>query len=706
MRKFTISLFALFNFFLVDAQTDSSSAALKLSELSIETLMNIKVITSTGSEQKISEAPSTMNVITARQIEERGYEQLEDALRDIPGIDFIHPNGYAPTLIYFRGMYGAENLRALLMIDGIPENNIIGGNEMAGPGYSLHNVERIEVIWGPASALYGANAFGGVINIITKKGENINGLHYEKGFGSFNTSFDKVMFGIKKSKWDIAAAGTLYSSDGPVFKNRDPNYTSSYVDKAYSLNTTISYTTEKMKTTFGFRIYDTPMGWGTILNSPTALLGLPPQGNGNLGLIGLLAREIKGEKPGLEEPYLRTLYVQNDFIQNKKFSLLTRVVYRETGISDKSYAYITLDDKKLYRVPVTNHSNRIGGEAFANYLPNEKQQFSFGLQYYRENIERGNRAMNVDTNIDYLIDGRYLVTNLNATFKARMHDIRNSFGSYVQYILNTNLLGKTNFTVGTRYDYNNYYGSRVSPRIAIVNQPYNNLTLKLLYGKAYRAPTNTEIYQVPDSLRFSLKTEKITTYELNILYPFTSKIFTQLNFFRNELRDVILLGLLGDPTPDKNPGKINTNGLEAKIDIVVSSTISAFANFTYQEGTSQNTLTNVKRNTPGIAKVKGNTGVILHADNLLKVSLIGNWVGKRQVQLANPHGPVDGYFLVNCVISTEKLFDDKVSASINVRNLFNSTYTDPGIRFADGKLYSTILEQPERSVLFKVTVNL
>jgi outer membrane receptor for ferrienterochelin and colicins len=150
-----------------------------LLQLSLEQLMNVKVVTASGFPQTAAEAPSTITVITAEQIKERGYEQLEDALRDIPGIDMIHLNGYAPTLIYFRGMYGAENLRALLMIDGIVENNLVGTNDFAGPAYSLHNVDRIEIIWGPASALYGANAFGGVINIITKKGADINGFTAE-----------------------------------------------------------------------------------------------------------------------------------------------------------------------------------------------------------------------------------------------------------------------------------------------------------------------------------------------------------------------------------------------------------------------------------------------------------------------------------------------------------------------------------------------
>ena len=115
------------------AQTDSIPDVSNLLGLSLEELMKIKVVSATGYLQTTAEAPSTIEVITAQQIKERGYEQLEDALRDIPGIDMIHINGYAPTLIYFRGMYGAENLRALLMIDGIVENNILGSNDMAGP---------------------------------------------------------------------------------------------------------------------------------------------------------------------------------------------------------------------------------------------------------------------------------------------------------------------------------------------------------------------------------------------------------------------------------------------------------------------------------------------------------------------------------------------------------------------------------------------
>lgn len=702
-NRIRFTIFIVFLYFTSPAQ-DSLRPIETLLDLSLEELMDIKVTTATRTSQKIAEAPATMNVITAKQIKERGYQQLEDALRDIPGIDFIHINGYVPTLIYFRGMYGAENLRALLMIDGIAENNIIGSNDMAGPAYSLHNVDRIEVVWGPAAAIYGNNAFGGVINIITKKGADIQGLEYEKGFGSFNTRSDNIQFGINKSNWDVIVSGSLYSTDGPKFKNRDPNYSASYVDKAYSLNTTISYEYEKVKTSIGARIYNTPMGWGTFLNSPTVFLNLPPQGYQNSGVLGLIARNVRGEKSGLEEPYARTYFLMQEYNPNKKLNLTTRLLYRETGISENSYAYITLDGRKLYRVPTANYSNRAGGEALINYTPNNRFQFSAGLQYFRENIERGNRKINVDTSDIYLLDGRDTLLNLNSTFKERVYDIRYNIGSYAQFIWNTDFLRKTSFTIGSRYDYNNYYGSPVSPRLAIVNQPDAKTTIKLMYGTAYRAPTSTEIYQAPANVK--LKVEKAITFEANISYKFSSKFLLQLNGFHNKVRDAIVLTNLPNPNDEKNPGKIDVNGLETRIDLVLNKNFSGYANFTFTHAMARNLVTGFEREISGIAKVKGNAGVLIRKPALGSLNLSCNWVGRRNVPRTDPYGPVAGYFLTNLVLTSERIVDKRIYASVTIHNLFNVKYLDPGFRTADGFVYSTVLEQPGINCMIKFGVAL
>ena len=686
------------------AQSDSIPTVDSLLQLSLEQLMNIKVVTASGYSQTTAEAPSTITVITAQQIKDRGYEQLEDALRDIPGIDLIHINGYAPTLIYFRGMYGAENLRALLMIDGIVENNIVGTNDMAGPAYSLHNVQRIEIIWGPASALYGANAYGGVINIITKKGADINGFKAEQGYGSFNTRFEKLSMGLRKANLEFAVAGTLYNTDGPKFANRDPNYSNSYVNNAKSLNTTVSYYAKNTKTTFGFRYYDTPMGYGTFFNSPTVPLGLPSQGYDNKGLIGIVSSNFNGEKGGLASYYLKTWYLENEWKPSDKFNLLSRVVYRETGTDDDSYVYLSLDGKSFFRGIFTSYSNRIMAEMKANYSLHQNQNLSTGIQYYRDNVERGQRRETVDMTKKYIVNGRDTVYNLNATFLPRVYDIRDNVGAYLQYVLNTHFFGKTSFTFGSRYDYNSYFGGSLNPRAVVVNQPGQNLTFKLQFGTAFRAPTENEINQTVDT--FDLETEKIKTYEFNAIYSFSKRVRGQINFFRNELTDVIIISDLSGLNANKNPGSQTTNGIEASLDLILGKNITGFANFTFQNAKGEIATTHASGQLPDVPKFKGNAGLTFNVNDLFTINVIENWVGKRKVPKTDPYGPVPGYFLTNFVISTKELFNKGITASLNIRNLFDVKWLDPGFRTADGLLFSTVLEQPGINGLFKIGIKL
>jgi iron complex outermembrane receptor protein len=685
------------------AQADTIPEVNKLMGLSLEQLMNIKVVTASGFSQTAAQAPSTITVITSQQIKVRGYEQLEDALRDVPGIDMIHINGYAPTLIYFRGMFGAENLRALLMIDGIAENNIIGSNDMAGPAYSLHDVDHIEIIWGPVSAIYGANAFGGVINIITKKGQQINGFHAEQGFGSFNTLFEKVSLGVKQGNWEIAASGTLYNSAGPVFTNRDPDYSGSYIKNAYGLRGAISYYGGRTVTTLGYREYRTPMGWGTYSNSPTTYLGLPPQGNGNSGLVGILSSNIRGEQSGLDDAFLRTLYLQTAVKANDRLNLFGRMVYRETGTGEDSYVYVTTDGSHLIRAKIATWSNRISGEAAANYQIADNQKLSGGIQLYQDNVEKGSRASTFDPT-EYVVDGKDTVTNLRSTYLPRVYDIRNNFGSYLQYVLEAPFLNRTTVTAGLRYDYNSYFGSTVSPRVAIVDEASDKLTFKLQYGHAFRAPTNLEIYQT--GRNFKLTTEKIVSYEANMIYAFSGLVSAQLNAFHNDLSDVIILSNLSGLNPNKNPGVIHVTGFEAVFNIKPSTLFSAFANFTYQDAMSTNLTTDASGKTPGVATVKGNLGITGYATDVFSVTLSGNWVGQRISPKTDPYGPVAGYFLTNLVLSTGKIFDKRISASVAVHNLFNTRWLDPGFRTADGVLYSTVLEQPRRTGTFKISITL
>lgn len=688
------------------AQKDSVNKAQGWSDLSLEELMDLTVVTSSKSAIKISEAPSSMLVITAKQIKERGYEELDDMLRDISGIDLIHVSGTYPVVRSFRGMYGEGNQRLLLMIDGVVENNLIGSYEMGGPAYSLHNVEKIEILWGPGSALYGANAFGGVIHIFTKKGSNIKGFEFERGYGKYNTSFEKVMLGLKKGGFDVAVSGTLFRSDGPSFKNRTPSFSTAYVDNAWSLNGSIAYNYKNSKTIFSYRAYDTPQGIGTYFATPTQLLGYPSQGNGNIGNIGHIPSNVNGERSGLWEPFSRTTSLQNELVFQDKFTLSSRVTYRETGLSEKSYLYVIYSpNSPIYKFLSAHYSNRIEGEMFGVLSPNENNNITFGIQASQSNLEHGYRETNFDSQIDTINSLAFI--NLRETYQKRTYTIQNNIGTYAQYCLNTRFLKKTNFTMGMRFDNNSVYGNAINPRVGIITQPFDKLSFKLLFGTAYRAPTNFELYnktplRLPNE---GLKPEKVKTYEVNINYKPVKSFFVKINCFRNEMYDIIMDdSVSGGFIQTRNIGSATINGIEAKLDLFFYNKLSGFVNFTYQEGRQKHGV--LEHAIPNIANVKGNAGLNLKFNKLFTLSVIENWVGERTTVSTNPINKVGAYFVTNLVISTDKIFDGRISASINIRNLFNQTYFDPGIRFANGELFSTVLEQPGINALFKVGIHL
>jgi iron complex outermembrane receptor protein len=694
--------------YLMPAQTNSVYEMEQLNRLSLEELMNIEVITACGIKQKISEAPSTMRVITSQQIQERGYEQLDDVLRDISGVDLIRVYGRAPSFITFRGMYGDENRRILFMIDGIVENSVMGDFTMAGPAYSLHNVERIEILWGPGSALYGANAFSAVINMITKKGEEVKGAHFQKAFGSYNTSVENVMLGLKKSNIEIALSGSLYNTDGPYFSNRHAQYSNSFVKNAWSFNGTISYTMKKFKTTLGVRSYQSPGGWGEPLASPTLLLDLPAQGNQNTGKGGMLMSDFRGTTPSFAETFARTSFLQSEYTLNSKLTLFVRGQYRETSLTNRSYVHLNSPGTNFVSKSLAAYyANRAGTELSANYCPTERHLFSAGIQIYQDNLEKGFREVIPDAQFDTIEHIPF--TNMNATFKPRTYTIQNNIGAYLQYVLSTTLLNKTNFTFGGRYDHNSVYGKTINPRAGIINQPTDKFTFKLLYGTAYRAPTNFELYAAPTGVRIpnlDLKPEKIQTYEANIIYSPFKILSVQINLFQNQLKDVIIqdvpIGI--GVTQNQNSGTAFIKGLEAKLDIVPSKSYSSFLNFTYQKGVQNDGKK--ESSVPNIATIKGNVGLSFYIAEFLTINIVENWVGGRSVAPTNPLGKIEGYFNTNFTLSTSRLFNNRVSAGISIRNIFNQTYYDPGIRAADGNFYATVNNQPGINGLFKISVSL
>jgi outer membrane receptor protein involved in Fe transport len=424
-----------------------------------------------------------------------------------------------------------------------------------------------------------------------------------------------------------------------------------------------------------------------------------------VGVVGLLQRDFRGERSGREVSFLRTWFIQHEFRPNDKFNIIARAVYRETGMGEDSYLYVTADGRRMIRLMIASHSRRAFGEAMANYSPSSNHHFSAGLQVSEDNVEAGARGTTLDLNTIYLVDGRDTVLNLHSTFLPRKYDIRDNWGGYLQYVLNTNFFKKTNFTIAARYDNNSYFGDALSPRFAIVTQPSSKLTFKLQYGHAFRAPTNLEIHQPPPSGTFKLKKERNTAYEANAIYRQSKNFRFQLNLFKNELKDVIILSNLTGFTPNKNPGEINIWGLEGVGDFILTKNVSGFANWTFQDARGKNLVTGDEGKLPGVARFKANGGITLYVEDIFTFTFTGNYVGERRSPRTDPYGTVAGYFLGNCMLSAKDLLKKRITASLSIRNIFNSEWLDPGFRTADGFLYATVLEQPGINALFKIGIN-
>ncbi|TDE17510.1 TonB-dependent receptor plug domain-containing protein [Dyadobacter psychrotolerans] len=129
----------------------------------------IQITSVSKKAENLLQVPATVTVLTKDDITKRGYKDLTQMLSDLPGFDVIRGNGPGYVVVYQRGYRSTGNDRTILLVDGVEENDLSSDNIQFSRQYSLSDIERVEVIYGPASTMYGANAFVGVINLVTIK---------------------------------------------------------------------------------------------------------------------------------------------------------------------------------------------------------------------------------------------------------------------------------------------------------------------------------------------------------------------------------------------------------------------------------------------------------------------------------------------------------------------------------------------------------
>ncbi|MCK5506916.1 MAG: TonB-dependent receptor plug domain-containing protein, partial [Desulfobacterales bacterium] len=195
----------------------------KLFQVSLEDLMNIEVVSATRVKQNITEAPSIMTVITAQQIRERGYQSIAEAVRTVPGFSLWVDNFMSSISVRGSNSIQGWNQNLKIMIDGQPVSyrpaNWTPIDESLIP---IRCVKKIEVIKGPASAMYGANAYLGAINIISFDGNEFDSLEVTGIGGSLDTYGGSFVVGKKIDEIDFMTAFSAQRSNRSGLSYPDP----------------------------------------------------------------------------------------------------------------------------------------------------------------------------------------------------------------------------------------------------------------------------------------------------------------------------------------------------------------------------------------------------------------------------------------------------------------------------------------------------
>lgn len=601
-------------------------------DFSLEDLLGVTINTAARYEQTTREAPSSVTIITSEEIERYGYRTLEDAFRNTRGFyisndrnyDYVGARGFSRPTDY--------NNRILLLFNGMSINESIYGAATIGTDLliDMSTIERIEIVRGPGSALYGPYAMFAVVNIISKKGVDSSGLRVAAETGTYGTLGGQMRFGkLFDNGADLLLAARRWDRDGEdqFFAEYDDAETNNGIaqgldwDRSTSLNGRLTYGDFALQMYWVSREKGIPTApFETIFNDGrTKTLD-------ELTYVDLLYdRELSAGK---------SLRVRNSF---KRYN------YRG------SYAYEALFSEKNV----------------ANWLAHEIN--------YRWDLRANHRLV---AGVEYQNQLRtyYLAKDTDEVYFDR--DIpRDIFSIFTQdeYQIRSNL----SLTLGLRFDKYQDLEDVITPRGALVYHPLEKSTFKLLYGEAFRAPSFFEAsYEDIDYKNNPrLKPEKIRTTELVWEQRISDQVVGTASLYRYTIED--LIDQVEDPIDEliqhRNIDEVESTGLSFELNARLANSLHGQLSYAFQR--TENEATDAKlSNSPSHlvgAKLDRRFG------RWLTAALSARYETKR---ITVYETETDAYLLADLHLSTQPLSGalSNLRLALNVRNLLDSNYATPG----------------------------
>ncbi|MBE9510476.1 MAG: TonB-dependent receptor [Bacteroidetes bacterium] len=617
--------------------------------MSLEELMNREVVSASKVVQKIKNVPAAIRVITSDQIRERGYFTLEETLSDLPGAQFrnmVSINSY----VFLRGVPSQNNL-ILVLVDGIQINELNSGGFYGGGQYNLSNVERIEIVYGPASVLYGTNAVSGIINIITKDPEKNQGLNISTLYGSFNTINANLSYGYYDEEKDFGlnVSGMYKKSDKADLAGEkgDNNWTEDMenFENDYSFDTRITY----KDFTAGLVFQNKQASASTYNRS----VGTIFWDSGTLWNIRFI-----------------NSYLRHTYNKNKKCSLTSQVYYRNATVLDNSVLVVVDTAQVGYYRP----NSLIGFESIINYTPNKKFNLVGGVVFENEAL-----AENFSKTWSNSPDERP-----PSPSKPNMeHNNLQSIYLQAQYSLPESV----QLTAGVRFDNSSIYNQVLTTRTGLIYSK-GSFTTKLLYMEAFRAPKPWDYYWGTGNP--NLEPERMKSVEAILAYNISDKLRMETSIYKNSVRDK----LIKDSAMEKwvNYGELKTDGLEISLDYFARK-FNSYINYTYNNSYDDN-----GDMVPEIAKHSANVGFLYTFSNRMRINIGCNYLGSRKnpsIIPATGDNIVDQAFVLNSVLTYSN--SHNLNIQLIAKNLLDTKYYHTSNRSVSR------WRQPQRTILIHLS---
>jgi iron complex outermembrane receptor protein len=644
------------------AQEDAFGPTPTESDLVAENIVSV----ASGHSQSVQSAPGVTSIITARQIKNMGARNLYDVLRTIPGFFLGENTIQIEPIISVRGFKSSFNQNVLILLDGIPQTDHASGDRLAVLGnVPLDIIERIEIMRGPGSALYGADAYSAVINIITRQ-TPLDKTQITLEGGSQQTRDARLISGGRVGDFAIVGALQYQETDGNapfIAADLQTNLDALFGTRASlapgeanthlrllgaQLNATGEHATLMLRTSLG---RDIGMGIG-LANA------LDP-----FGQVDITTVEGKFEWRTHGQNWIAKVLINELFYE----ATLKNAHYFPPG------AFGVFPEGVITNSNTQQYNTRLQGTVDYTGIPSHRISVGMGA-------ETGKTQQKSESRNFSLIGGR--IFPIGAIQEIIDPDLL-TFGSkefshdfqfvYVQdeWALHPNWT----LTWGLRYDHYSDYGNQVNPRIALVWDTSPYLTTKLLYGRGFRGPSlvDTHARQVPALIgNPNLKPETMESLELAFDYRIHPDLLARLNLFYQQTDDQIRIVSEGGPTSlPMNVAQQIGRGAELEAWWDIDRYTQLYGAYSYQDSTDKTT----------------NADVGYHPHHLLYARLQrrqkpwlftvqARYVGQRERRVEDSRLPAETYAFVDGLVRYELTPDFEVG--FEVRNLFDLKAEDAG----------------------------